>query len=128
MASVNDDWHDTEDFINCIVKHALPKYVSKDKLLNAFEKDPNFFLLKNAIKSGTDDILNNELEPYAKVFTQLSVTEDGLILKDFKLVIPPCLENDIIEIAHQGHMGIVKTKQLIRSKVWFPKIDSKVEA
>ena len=33
----------------------------------------------------------------------------------------------MLDLAHQGHMGIIKTKRLIRSKVWFPKIDLKVE-
>ena len=31
------------------------------------------------------------------------------------------------ELAHLGHQGIVKTKQLIRDKVWFPGIDKLTE-
>ena len=31
-------------------------------------------------------------------------------------------------LAHEGHQGIVKTKQLLREKVWFPKIDQEVES
>jgi len=30
-------------------------------------------------------------------------------------------------LAHGGHQGIVKTKQLIRDKVWFPGIDKLAE-
>ena len=30
-------------------------------------------------------------------------------------------------LAHEGHQGIVKTKQLIREKVWFPKIVHEVQ-
>ena len=37
------------------------------------------------------------------------------------------LRSRVIEICHEGHMGIVKTKQLLRSKVWFPGIDRHVE-
>ena len=36
-------------------------------------------------------------------------------------------DKKFIEIAHASHQGIVKTKQLIREKVWFPGIDKKVE-
>ena len=32
-----------------------------------------------------------------------------------------------MDLAHQGHQGIVKTKQLIRDKVWFPGIDKMAE-
>ena len=32
-----------------------------------------------------------------------------------------------MELAHEGHQGLVKTKQLIREKVWFPGIDKEVK-
>ena len=35
---------------------------------------------------------------------------------------------DAICLAHVGHQGIVKTKSLIRVKIWFPLIDSLVKA
>lgn len=52
---------------------------------------------------------------------------DGVILRDHRLVIPKVLHRKVIDIAHQSHQGIVKTKQLIREKVWFPGIDKQVE-
>jgi len=58
---------------------------------------------------------------------ELSVTNDGLILKGNKMIIPSKLQRRILEIAHAGHIGIVKTKALIRSKVWFSGIDEAVE-
>ncbi|KAK9687217.1 Integrase zinc binding domain [Popillia japonica] len=33
----------------------------------------------------------------------------------------------VVELAHRGHQGIVRTKQLIRSKVWFQNIDKITE-
>ena len=30
-------------------------------------------------------------------------------------------------IAHEGHQGLVKTKQLLREKTWFPGIDENVK-
>jgi len=38
-----------------------------------------------------------------------------------RIVIPTALK--VIQLAHEGHQGIVKTKALLRSKVWFPNID-----
>lgn len=32
-----------------------------------------------------------------------------------------------MKLAHEGHQGIVKTKSLLREKVWFPGIDRLVE-
>ena len=67
------------------------------------------------------------LEQFAKVFAELTVSHEGFILRDIRLVIPESLQGRIIDIAHEGHLGIVKTKRLFRSKVWFPNIDKQVE-
>ena len=37
------------------------------------------------------------------------------------------LQPRTIDIAHEGHQGISRTKQLLREKVWFPNIDKMVE-
>jgi hypothetical protein len=37
------------------------------------------------------------------------------------------LRSHILDLAHCGHQGIVKTKSLIRSRVWFPGLDQLVE-
>lgn len=50
----------------------------------------------------------------------------GLLVKGLKLVIPLSLQDQVVKLAHQGHQGLTKTKHLLRSKVWFPKLDSKV--
>jgi hypothetical protein len=50
-----------------------------------------------------------------------------MLLKDTRIVIRHSLTEKIIDIAHQGHQGIVKTKALLREKVWFPGIDKAVE-
>ena len=36
-----------------------------------------------------------------------------------RIVIPPSLQNHAVQLAHEGHQGIVKTKQLLRQKVWY---------
>ena len=43
-------------------------------------------------------------------------------------MLPASLQNQEIEIAHEGHQGVVKTKQLLITKVWFPGIDKLAEA
>jgi hypothetical protein len=59
---------------------------------------------------------------------ELSVNEQqNLLLRGDRIVIPQSLQNRCIELAHEGHQGITKTKSLIRSKVWFPNMDNQVE-
>ena len=40
---------------------------------------------------------------------------------------PTPLQKRAVQIAHEGHQGIAKTKALIREKVWFPLIDKFVQ-
>ena len=54
-------------------------------------------------------------------------SEDTLILRGSRLVIPSSLQDRVLAIAHEGHQGVVRTKQLLREKVWFTGIDDKVE-
>eukprot|EP00112_Aurelia_sp_Birch-Aquarium-sp1_P015091 Seg3312.4 transcript_id=Seg3312.4/GoldUCD/mRNA.D3Y31 product="putative protein K02A2.6" protein_id=Seg3312.4/GoldUCD/D3Y31 len=68
-----------------------------------------------------------DLKVFKKVKEELTVTDDGFILKGTKLVIPSTLRNRVVNLAHEGHQGIVKTKSLLREKVWFPGIDQMVE-
>ena len=56
---------------------------------------------------------------------EITVTTDNIVSC---IVIPNSLQDRVIELAHQGHQGISKTKVLLRSKVWFPKINEKTEA
>ncbi|KAK3728358.1 hypothetical protein QZH41_011397, partial [Actinostola sp. cb2023] len=53
--------------------------------------------------------------------------EGNLVLRGTKIVMPDSLQNRSVDIAHEGHQGMVKTKALIREKVSFPFIDTLIE-
>ena len=44
-----------------------------------------------------------------------------------RIVIPNTRRKRVLEAAHDGHQGIVKTKCRLRTKVWWPKMDSEAE-
>ena len=67
------------------------------------------------------------MKTFKKLRSELSITRGGLLLKGTKMVVPTKLQERVVELAHQGHQGMVKTKRLIREKVWFPGIDVLVE-
>ena len=50
-----------------------------------------------------------------------------MLLTGNRQIVPEILQNNIVYIAHEGHRGIVKTKQLLCEKVWFTGIDSLVD-
>ena len=60
--------------------------------------------------------------------TELTVTQGHeLPLRGKCLVVPASLQQKVVDIAHEGHQGVAKTKALLRKKVWFPAIDKMVE-
>ena len=49
-------------------------------------------------------------------------------MRGTKIIIPKSLQSKVVRIAHEGHQGLVKTKQFLRSRVWFPKMDEVVSS
>ena len=54
---------------------------------------------------------------------ELSVTNNGLLLRGTQIVMPSKLRRETLKHAHKGHQGIVKTKQALRTKVWWLKME-----
>ena len=50
-----------------------------------------------------------------------------LILRGTRIVIPKKLTPRVLSLAHEGHLGIVGTKQKLRSKVWWTGMEKDAE-
>ena len=50
-----------------------------------------------------------------------------MVLRGTRIVIPQSLRQQVLAIAHEGHVGIVATKLRLRTKVWWPGIDKDTE-
>jgi hypothetical protein len=106
----------------------MPGSLTRDALRVAVGEDPKHKALIELISKGRVDKAEKDmLGEYSCVLGELTVTEDGLVLRGTQLGIPQSLQRDVIAVAHEGHMGMAKTKALLRYKVWFPGIDSQVE-
>lgn len=109
-----------EDYVNLLCLHAIPKAMS---LTEIQEADPTLCELMDVIQSGKW----YEKSDATKLFGKVNA-ESNLILCGNRIVIPSSLQQRSIDLAHEGHQGIVKTKRLLREKVWFPGIEEKVAA
>ena len=88
------------------------------------EVDAEMQTLFKAIE--TDRWTSPEVQDYKRLKDEFSVY-NGVVLRMNRILIPPTLRSRAVELAHLGHQGIVKTKQLITDKVWFPGIDTLTE-
>ena len=122
-ASERNAWHvadeQTEILVNCVLEEHLPTAITIDMLKAETKRDAELVQLK-------DDILRNKYPTvktlsYKRLFSEFTVVND-VIVRGNRVVIPPSLQADVIGLAHEGHMGIDKTLNLLRETCWFPKM------
>ena len=65
---------------------------------------------------------SHDLKPYNRVKEELSVC-DGVIFRGNQIVVPQSLQKQILKLAHKTHQGIVKTKQFLRKRFFWPRMD-----
>jgi hypothetical protein len=114
-----------ENFINMIQNNYGPRAIKVDELIESTKLDVTSNKLKRAILT---NILTPELKQEFKgVFTDLSISGGCLILMGKRIFIPENLRKRVMEPAHEGHQGVTKTTNLLRNRVWFPRIDKSVK-
>ena len=104
----------------------IPSALSLYEIQEESSVDPIVSKIISGLKTDTLKVNDPAIKDYAKVVDQLSIAH-GILLKGERMVIPPSLVKKVVHIGHEGHQGIVKTKQLLRSLVWFPNMDKLIE-
>jgi len=114
--------------VQSINTDTTPQAITLAEVQDATKKDRELSKLISLIQSGNRNACkaDPDLAKYAQVFQELSYLE-GVVTRSRQIVIPKSLQERVISICHEGHLGIAKTKRLLRSKVWFPGIDKSVE-
>ncbi|XP_043239605.1 uncharacterized protein LOC122390579 [Amphibalanus amphitrite] len=67
-----------------------------------------------------------ELQPFFRCRDELAVVDD-IILRGGRVLVPTALRTRLVELAHEGHQGMVRTKQRLRDLYWWPGMDRAVE-
>lgn len=124
-----------EQMVQYISITSCPKPISLEEVKMATKEDKTLqtvmlALLDNQWNSHrkTNGIDLDTFDRLQLVQGELSVAlGNDLLLRGTRLVIPAKLQSKMVDLAHIGHQGMVKTKSLLREKVWFPGIDRLVE-
>ena len=126
-----------EEFVAFLSHHAVPRAMTLSEIQQKTSSDPTLQKVAELIQSDdwpqisqiTDEEINiDDLKSFSRIKDELTVSEDSsVILRGSRLIIPMALRQQALGIAHEGHQGLVKTKQLLREKIWFPGIDSAVK-
>ena len=115
----------TEEYISFITENSVPKAMTIEEIVSATNNDRTLQCVRAAIRAGTWD--SPALERFRHVKEELTVGTQNIVLRGHRIVIPVSLQQRAIDIAHEQHQGISRTKSLLREKIWFPGIDDMVQ-
>ena len=91
----------------------------------ATDADKTMQSLRAAIRHNKWDC--DLVKPFRVIKDELIVAPQNIVLRGSRIVVPESLQQQAIDIAHDTHQGLVRTKALLREKVWFPGIDKLVK-
>ena len=86
-------------------------------------------LLQQTIQQGWPDNRREvpaPVQPYWDSRSQLAVS-DGIVFKGLHIVVPPTMQRRMLELIHQSHLGIVKSKQRAREVLYWPGMSAEIE-
>ena len=115
----------TEQYINYLTRNCVPKAMTLEDIKTATDEDRTLKGLRAAVK--LNEWHYDVVKPFKNIKDELTITSNGLILRGSRIVIPESLQQRAIDLAHETHPGLSKTKALLREKVWFPNIDKMVK-
>jgi transposase InsO family protein len=115
-----------ENYVAFIQSEMAPAAITIDKIIAETKNDKIIQEVINWL-CNSKSLDSNYAKQYAKYQNELSVSNERVLLRGNRIVIPSNLQAEVVKIAHEGHQGLVKTKRLLRDRVWFPGIDNMVE-
>ena len=103
--------------------------VQRDELVAATRSDPVLQQLVQQIPRRWPRRRRDcpeQLQPFYPCRDELSLVGE-LVVRGQRVVVPAELRPRMVAMAHEGHQGIVRSKQRARDLYWWPKMDAEVE-
>ena len=113
-----------EHYVHYISENAVPKAMTIQEIADSTSKDAELPSVITAVKTNKweKSYVSSTLDTFSRLkyeLTVVPVNQGEILLHDNRIVIPKNLQMRVIDIAHEGHQGIVRTKQLLREKIYF---------
>lgn len=96
----------------------------------ACETCPELTAIRAQIKKGwpkTAKSLSAVLKPYFATRDELSVQDVTIYRGPHRRLVPVALRQQLVDLAHETHQGVVRTKQRLRDLYWWPGMDMLVQ-
>ena len=113
-----------EQYVRFVAVSATPSAMTTREVEMASAEDEELSAIRKCIDEESWDQL--AYKQYIPCSGELC-TIGQLILRGTRIVIPKKLRPRILSLAHEGHLGVVGTKQKLRSRVWWPGMEKDAE-
>ena len=130
---VSTDGGDLEQEVDAymnLILETLPATKRRlQEIKTQLETDPVLQQVMSYCRDGWPDYISQtpgSVQPYWNDRAELTV-QDGLLLKNSRIVIPSCMRLEILYKIHTGHQGIVKCRERAKNSVWWPGLSKQLE-
>ena len=114
-----------EEYVCEVTLQAAPVALRIEEIEEVSFQDEELEAVRKALETGH---WSKAPKAYELVSHELACIGQ-VVLRGTRIVVPRKLRARVLDLAHEGHQGIVKTKERLRSKVhvWWPGIDKEAE-
>lgn len=113
-----------EEYVRFVAVSATPNAMTTREVEEASAEDEELLAVRQCINGKPWDQL--VYKRYLLCSGELC-SIGKLVLRGTRIAIPKKLRPRVLSLAHEGHLGIVGTKQKLRSKVWWPGMEKDAE-
>ena len=121
-------YQDTEMFVNTVMSTLPATECRLTEIRQKQEEDEVCKQLKQYCESGWPNKhqVPQILKSYYSVSAELTI-QQGLLMRNNRLVIPSSLRHDMLDRLHTGHQGITKCRRRAQQSVWWPGLSKQLE-
>ena len=112
--------NETENYVYFCAVKAIPKAMIGREIGEEPEKDELLGEIRECITTGNWENCSDSI--FKTMRNEFSVL-GKMLLRGTRIVNPKSLRERIVDIPHEGHQGIVKTKERLKYTVWWPGMD-----
>lgn len=98
-----------------------------DTLIKETNKDPILSDIKSCLINKKPLKRSKENDQYRSHFEDMSIDANGLLMRGDQVVIPKSLWQQVIEMAHRGHLGAASCKRLVKSYYFIPQVNKLID-
>ena len=131
---VKEERKECEEFNNLLYTlHSTPvmDHIGLSRIAKETAADPTLTKIQNYVRSGQNWIPKEdgpEIKKFKQILPELTITGNGILLKDDRIILPDNLQRTAIELAHRGaHPGQSGMERRLRHHFFFHNLYKKVE-